>query len=561
MISCDKCGKWQHAYCMGITQAKFAEFEKRKDLLYHCEKCEPREIDSDAAKAFQRDLLMNNREETKTSTDTASTDDDDGAIRRPSRDDRKAMQIGRLFEKIHQQETNRKGKRGKEKIEKSDNEQDGNNLESDDEPDDKKRKPGPGRRGRPKGSGVTKRSRIEKDEDGSDRLKRTRKTKDMTRQTESPVQSDGNQTPGQVGRASRYGTRPKRGRKPGRRPGPINPEPVETNEPPGSDTEDSADSGLVEEEQTVNLTVPLRNPYVRRKLDIKQFENVKSFGQDVTVTFHDWEWRGGNNSKLIKKESDTWTSSLNKSGSGHFKKQWLMKNTEETKEVPDVDEIVREELRKRNVDLTKIPGLGKIQEEGVLSNLPIVNDPSSITLIQEDNSDHSSQTSSTSQEKQIWQPFPTSPTSQQVPPPNIQSDNEGTPKMNAEKTTKKLSFAEYRKRNEEKKRKEKEEKAKREAEIKKQEESRLSGDQLSAVLTSAIGAASNGSRVCDINSNDIAWLSQLVGMNLDTNQTGSQLPVETTAERLSRLYHTSEQVLNTMRAAKVLAALTAQQNK
>ena len=37
----------------------------------------------------------------------------------------------------------------------------------------------------------------------------------------------------------------------------------------------------------------------------------------------------------------------------------------------------------------------------------------------------SSQTSSTSQEKQIWQPFPTSPTSQQVPPPNIQSDNEG----------------------------------------------------------------------------------------------------------------------------------------
>ena len=48
------------------------------------------------------------------------------------------MQIGRLFEKIHQQETNRKGKRGKEKIEKSDNEQDGNNLESDDEPDDKK---------------------------------------------------------------------------------------------------------------------------------------------------------------------------------------------------------------------------------------------------------------------------------------------------------------------------------------------------------------------------------------------------------------------------------------
>ena len=43
--------------------------------------------------------------------------------------------------------------------------------------------------------------------------------------------------------------------------------------------------------------------------------------------------------------SDTWTSSLGKNGSGHFKKQWLMKNTEETKEVPDVNEIIREELR------------------------------------------------------------------------------------------------------------------------------------------------------------------------------------------------------------------------
>ena len=43
--------------------------------------------------------------------------------------------------------------------------------------------------------------------------------------------------------------------------------------------------------------------------------------------------------------SDKWTSSLGKNGSGHFKKQWLMKNTEETKEVPDVNEVVLEELR------------------------------------------------------------------------------------------------------------------------------------------------------------------------------------------------------------------------
>lgn len=33
-----------------------------------------------------------------------------------------------------------------------------------------------------------------------------------------------------------------------------------------------------------------------------------------------------------------------------------MKNTEETKEVPGVDEVVMEELRKRNVDLSTIEG-------------------------------------------------------------------------------------------------------------------------------------------------------------------------------------------------------------
>ena len=33
-----------------------------------------------------------------------------------------------------------------------------------------------------------------------------------------------------------------------------------------------------------------------------------------------------------------------------------MKNTEETKQVPAVDEVVMEELRKRNVDLSTIEG-------------------------------------------------------------------------------------------------------------------------------------------------------------------------------------------------------------
>ena len=48
--------------------------------------------------------------------------------------------------------------------------------------------------------------------------------------------------------------------------------------------------------------------------------------------------------------------------------------------------------------------------------------------------------------------------------------------------------------------------------------------------------------MCDINADDIAWLSHLVGINLNNSQPAAELPIETTAERLSRLYHTSEQV-------------------
>jgi hypothetical protein len=81
MICCDKCQKWQHTHCMGITDAKFSEFNKQKDLVYHCEKCEPREIDFNAARAYQSGLakkFKQNQEDTlKTSTDTGSTDDDE----------------------------------------------------------------------------------------------------------------------------------------------------------------------------------------------------------------------------------------------------------------------------------------------------------------------------------------------------------------------------------------------------------------------------------------------------------------------------------------------------
>ena len=45
-------------------------------MQYHCEKCEPRFIDEVAARKYQEELLRASTE-AKTSTDTASTDDDD----------------------------------------------------------------------------------------------------------------------------------------------------------------------------------------------------------------------------------------------------------------------------------------------------------------------------------------------------------------------------------------------------------------------------------------------------------------------------------------------------
>ena len=66
------------------------------------------------------------------------------------------------------------------------------------------------------------------------------------------------------------------------------------------------------------------------------------------------------------------------------------------------------------------------------------------------------------------------------------------------------------------------------------------------MYSSAIGAATNGSRTAEISQSDISWLSQLIGMNLNNNQPAAANQLhqlqETTAEKLSRLYHASEQV-------------------
>jgi uncharacterized protein YajQ (UPF0234 family) len=42
---------------------------------------------------------------------------------------------------------------------------------------------------------------------------------------------------------------------------------------------------------------------------------------------------------------------------GHYRKQWCQKHFEATKNVPLVEDIVKEELRKRNIDLSTLDAL------------------------------------------------------------------------------------------------------------------------------------------------------------------------------------------------------------
>jgi len=169
----------------------------------------------------------------------------------------------------------------------------------------------------------------------------------------------------------------------------------------------------------------------------------------------------------------------------------------------------------------------------------------------------------------FWQPFAgnqiTSPPTESLLTGNSQSQP-STSSSEAEskadnKKGKKLSLADYKKRQQEERKKQEEEKAKEEAERTRQQKNRLSTDAVTAVLSSAVQAATNGSRVQSVTSSDVAWLSSLVGMNLtgSPNTLGeqSQELTQSTAERLSDLAQATEQVLNTVRAANVLAALTA----
>lgn len=57
-IQCDRCGRWQHMRCVGIDPTVV----DLDDLVYHCDHCEPRHLDVDAAKAYiehyQRDEIQ-----------------------------------------------------------------------------------------------------------------------------------------------------------------------------------------------------------------------------------------------------------------------------------------------------------------------------------------------------------------------------------------------------------------------------------------------------------------------------------------------------------------------
>lgn len=627
MICCDRCGVWQHAECMNIDKKQLQEYG-RKDLEYLCDRCEPRELDYDRARKLQQESRRRRSakppdgpsKEDNNSTEGGSSDDDESGLpgyRRPSRDERKAVELERIFQKMNREEA-KKRTRLEVRLEsqvppkstdrKTDSEEDSdkNNVDDLDESEDEQEEtllPGGLRssrlnkeldrkkRGRPKGSGAKKKKLEEEEKSDPLREKRIRKIK-----VEEPIRTGVSPTnvPESISLSTHGRGKGRPGRKPGRRPGPKtkfvpfpNQAPSTTDKPKTdevikdepsneennqSETE-SADSGLVDESEAMDveeLTVPIRNPFIKRQLDVDKFKNVPRFGHDIIVTFHDWEWRGGNNSNVLKVDSDSWESSLGSKGNGHFKKQWLMKNTEETKQVPAVDEVVMEELRKRNVDLSTIEGLNHLNIHAHTLNSENSIVPES-TLNNHEDSDHS-QTSSNPEK--IWQPFQSgsaTPNAQQGSQQSTlaqtastsQPDTaDGKNQTDANKKGKKLSLADYKKRQMEERKRQEEEHAREEAERQRQQNNRLSTDAVTAVLSSAVEAATNGSRVQTVTSSDVAWLSSLVGINLTGSPTAigesSQELTKATSERLSDLAQATEQVLNTVRAANVLAALHAQ---
>ncbi|XP_071640254.1 uncharacterized protein Upset isoform X2 [Temnothorax longispinosus] len=75
MICCDRCLVWQHVDCMGIDRSNIPD-------EYHCERCQPRRVDRQRARALQmrkREELLNSDTSSDTSS-TSSADTDVGSV-------------------------------------------------------------------------------------------------------------------------------------------------------------------------------------------------------------------------------------------------------------------------------------------------------------------------------------------------------------------------------------------------------------------------------------------------------------------------------------------------
>ncbi|KAJ7377586.1 Histone-lysine N-methyltransferase 2E [Desmophyllum pertusum] len=129
MICCDKCSVWQHIECMGISSDAVPE-------NYLCDKCQPRTLDKDRARAIQQ----RKREE-------QSDDDDDDDDSEEDRDTPSYIAISNTPTRITlTAKVSQKRKRGPNKIKVKDQD----NLHSENHDKDKKPLPKRRRRQKPK---------------------------------------------------------------------------------------------------------------------------------------------------------------------------------------------------------------------------------------------------------------------------------------------------------------------------------------------------------------------------------------------------------------------------
>ena len=119
------------------------------------------------------------------------------------------------------------------------------------------------------------------------------------------------------------------------------------------------------------IEIPVRGNRSRKRktLDFSLFTSVGEFGKNTPQSDNILAWRNGNNSKTVVRPelvschkgvflADFRTfSTRTESDGAHYRKQWCKQHFEATKNVPLVEDIVKQELRKRNIDLSTLEGL------------------------------------------------------------------------------------------------------------------------------------------------------------------------------------------------------------